>query len=44
MKKESKLVTYVAGSVKNSTGHGDCQKVHADIRKHGGGMRRLLKQ
>jgi len=21
-----------------------CQKVHADIRKHSGGMRRLLKQ
>jgi len=24
--------------------HVDCQKVHARIRKHGGGMRKLLKQ
>jgi len=28
----------------NGTEHAECQKVHADIRKHGGGMRRLLKQ
>jgi len=28
----------------NTTAHVDYQKVHADIMKHGGGMRRLLKQ
>jgi len=28
----------------NSSGHYvECQKAHADTRKHGGGMRRLLK-
>jgi len=28
----------------NSTRHVECQKLITDIRKHGGGMRRLLKQ